>query len=353
MTIHHQAPAAAPPAEPGERRRTVDAAGTVAGRGTPPDLGAGTVSAYCLFDGLDALEQPAWGTAPPPWAPGRREEAAHVERIAAGYDRSFCLSEVDIFADLSPAEMDRLAAVAPMKTYAPGELLYSPHNPVETLFILKKGRVRIFRIAADGRALTTALITPGTIFGEMVLLGQHMYDNYAEALEEAVVCVMSRSTVQQHLLSDPRIATRITEILGQRLVEMERRLCDAVFKSVPQRVAGTLTTLAGQQRRLGVGPRTAQVALTHDQLAALVGTSRETATKVLGDLADRGLIRLARGKITILDPAGVSAEAGDAHTATPAATGGGTGARRPAAPARHRAATTKPAASGAGSRPVE
>ncbi len=73
----------------------------------------------------------------------------------------------------------------------------------------------------------------------------------------------------------------------------------------------TLSTLAGNQRRLGVGPRTAQVALTHEQLAALVGTSRETATKVLGDFADRGLIRLARGKITILDPAAISAEAGD------------------------------------------
>jgi CRP-like cAMP-binding protein len=84
-----------------------------------------------------------------------------------------------------------------------------------------------------------------------------------------------------------------------------------VFKSVPQRIAGTLATLAGQQRRLGVGPRTAQVALTHEQLAALVGTSRETATKVLGELADRGLIRLARGKITIVDLAGISAEAGD------------------------------------------
>jgi CRP-like cAMP-binding protein len=268
-------------------------------------------TSYCLIDGLDALHQPAWGAAPPPWAPGRREEAAHVERIAAGFDRTYCLSEVDIFTDLSPTEMDALAAMAPMKTYPAGDLLYSPLNPVETLFILKQGRVRIFRVAADGRALTTALISPGTIFGEMVLLGQHMYDNYAEALDQAVVCVLNRSSVQQYLLSDSRIATRITEILGQRLIEMERRLSDTVFKSVPQRIAGTLATLAGQQRRLPVGPRTTQVALTHEQLAALVGTSRETATKILGEFADRGLVRLARGKITILDPTGIAAEAGD------------------------------------------
>jgi len=233
-----------------------------------------------------------------------------VEQIAAGYDRTYCMSEVDIFADLSAAEMDAIAAAAPMRTYAAGELLYSPHNPVQTLFILKRGRVRVFRVAADGRALTTAIITPGTIFGEMVLLGQHMYDNYAEAIDEAVVCVMSRADVHKFLLSDPRIAIRITTILGERLIEMERRLSDTVFKSVPQRIAATLCTLAGQQRR-PFGSRHAVVALTHEQLAALVGTSRETATKTLNELADRGMVRLARGKITILDPDGITAEAGD------------------------------------------
>ncbi|MQA27789.1 MAG: cyclic nucleotide-binding domain-containing protein [Micromonosporaceae bacterium] len=266
---------------------------------------------YCLSEGLDALEQPVWGHDPPPWAPGRREEAAQVERIAARYDKTWCLAEVDIFADLSAAEMDAIAAAAPMRTYAAGELLYSPHNPVELLFILKRGRVRIFRVSAEGRALTTAMISPGTIFGDMVLLGQHMYDNFAEALDEAVVCVMSREDVQRFLLSDPRIAARITTNLGQRLAEMEQRLSDTVFKSVPQRLAATLVTLAGNQRRLGVGPKATTVTLTHEQIAALVGTSRETATKILGDLSDRGLIRLARGRITLLDPVAIEVEAGD------------------------------------------
>ncbi len=234
-----------------------------------------------------------------------------MERITAGYDKPFCLSEVEIFADLSKAEMDTIAAAAPMRTYRAGELLYSPNNAVQVLFILKTGRVRVFRVARDGRALTTAIVTPGMIFGEMVLLGQHMYYNYAEAIDDAVVCVMSRDDVRRYLLADPRIAARITAILGARLLEMERRLCDTVFKSVPQRVAATLATLAGQQRRLGGFPRHVQVALTHDQLAALVGTSRETATKVLGEFADRGLVRLGRGRITLLDIAGLASAAGD------------------------------------------
>lgn len=274
-----------------------------------PRLGTLVVS-YCLAEVLEALGAPAWGTGPPPWAPGRREEVAALDRMEGAGAGPWCLSEVDIFCDLSPAEMDAIAAAAPMRTCTAGEILYSPHQPVETLFILKRGRVRIFRVAEDGRALTTALIEPGTVFGEMTLLGQRMHDNFAEALEESVVCVMGREDVQRFLLSDSRIAGRIAEILGGRLAEMERRLSDTVFKTVPQRIAGTLTMLASHGK-IGVASRAPHVRLTHGQLAALVGTSRETTTKVLGDFARRGLIRLSRGRITLLDPEGTAAEAGD------------------------------------------
>jgi CRP-like cAMP-binding protein len=206
--------------------------------------------------------------------------------------------------------MEAIAAAAPMKTYSAGDLLYTPHQPVETLFILKKGRVRIFRVSPDGRALTTALVATGTIFGDMLLLGQQMHDNFAEALDEVVVCVMARADVHRFLLSDPRIATRISEILGRRVAELERRLSDTVFKNVPQRIAATLCLLAGEQEKRTLG-RGVQLALTHEQIAALTGTSRETATKVLGEYADRGLLRLGRGKVTILDPDTITAEAGD------------------------------------------
>jgi CRP-like cAMP-binding protein len=270
---------------------------------------------YCLQDRLDWIEQPAWGQNPPPWAPGRREATAKMRRMARSStvydDRLAMLAEIDIFADLSRTEMKAIAQAAPMRTYPAGAVLHSPHNQVEALFILKRGRVRIFRISTDGRALTTAIMTPGTIFGEMVLLGQSMHDNYAEALDEAVVCVLSRACVQKYLLSDARISARISEILGQRLREMERRLSDSVFKSVPQRIASTLVALAGQQRRYGLASRAPVVALTHEQIAALVGTSRETATKILGDFAELGLIRLGRGRVTLLDADGIRDHAGD------------------------------------------
>lgn len=233
-----------------------------------------------------------------------------MERVAADPERTWCMSEVDIFADLSAEEMDAMATATPMKTYPPGSLLYSPHQPVETLFILKRGRVRIFRISPDGRALTTAIVNPGTIFGEMIIIGQQMHDSFAEALDEVVVCVMNRADVQRLLLGDPRIATRIADILGRRVAQLEQRLTDSVFKTVPERIASTLCLLAADERPRPAG-KGAQIALTHAQLAALAGTSRETTTKVLDEFADQGLLRLGRGEITIPDPARLRQEYSD------------------------------------------
>jgi CRP/FNR family transcriptional regulator, cyclic AMP receptor protein len=245
-----------------------------------------------------------------PWSPGRREEEVDIQRAASNPDKIWCMAEVDIFCDLNEAEMDTLSAAAPMKTYPVGALVYTPHQPLETLFILKKGRIRIFRVSPDGRALTTAIIEPGTIFGEMVIVGQRMHDSFAEALDEVVVCVMTKADVRRLLLGDPRIAARISETLGRRLGELEQRLSDAVFKSVPERIAGALVTLAAARSGRPLG-RGVQIKLTHEQLAALAATSRETTTKTLGEFADRGLITLGRARITILDRVELGRLSGD------------------------------------------
>ncbi len=144
----------------------------------------------------------------------------------------------------------------------------------------------------------------------MLLLGQQMHDNFAEALDDVIVCVMSRANVQRFLLSDARIAARISKILGNRVSQLERRLSDTVLKSVPQRIATTPSLLANEQQRRPFG-RGLQVQLTHEQVAALVGTSRERATKVLNEYAEQDLVRLGRGKSTILDLPRLVSKAGD------------------------------------------
>ncbi|WP_199041003.1 Crp/Fnr family transcriptional regulator [Glycomyces salinus] len=236
------------------------------------------------------------------WMPGGPEEASAVSARGSEEVKNRYLSEVDIFRDLTEAELQTIADSAPMRTVRRGELLFSPRQRVETLFILKAGSVRIFRVAPDGRALTTAFLEPGTVFGEMVLLGQQMHDQYAEAVEDATLCVMSRADVLTYLMANPKVAMRVAELLGERLIEAEQRVADFALKSAPERIASSLHTLARKEYQKA--PRNGQlvVHLTHSQLADLVGTSRETATKALGELADTGVVSLGRGKITILMP---------------------------------------------------
>lgn len=236
----------------------------------------------------------------------------------------WCLTEVDIFQDLSESELAGIAARAPMQTVAAGTVFYSPEQRTEVLFILKQGRVRIFRLSPEGKALTTAILHPGTIFGEMAIIGQRMHDHYAEALDPCVICLMSKEDVRQMLLSDPRIAARIAETLGNRLIEMEQRLSDVIFKSVPQRIASTLlafdrTEQTRQRWRLGRSRH--EVRLTHEQLAEFVGTYRETVTKVLNELREQGLIALQRGKIVLLDIPALAARAEGEETSARDAVG--------------------------------
>lgn len=231
----------------------------------------------------------------------------------------WCLSEVEIFRDLSAAEMAAIGAQAPMRPMRAGQTIYAPPERAETLYIVKEGRVRLYRVTEDGRTVTTAIAGPGMIFGEMSPLGLHMGGTWAEALEPGVLCVMSRADVRRLLLADPRIALRIAEQLGARIADLETRLTDAVAKSVAERTATTLCTLIDPAD----GGRSVAVRLTHEQLARLTGTTRERTTKALGDLVDHGLVRLRRGRVVVLDRAGLAAFADGGYRTTAAGSGSG------------------------------
>ncbi|MDK3256733.1 Crp/Fnr family transcriptional regulator [Blastococcus capsensis] len=214
----------------------------------------------------------------------------------------FCLSEVEIFADLSPQEMADLAAAAPMRTVPAGTLLWSPHDSRTVLFIVKAGSVCLYRLSPEGRRLTLAVLGPGALFGEMELVGQRMGDGFAEALEPSVLCLMSEHDVRSMLLADGRIAARIICGLGRRVAEVEQRLADTVLKPVPQRLAAVLCQLVETAPQGGVlSNRGPEIRLTHEQIADLVGTTRATTTKLLGELREAGLVRLRRGGVVVLD----------------------------------------------------
>ena len=205
------------------------------------------------------------------------------------------LSELAVFQDLSPREMEELNRIITMSTVQRGRVFYRPEEPGEVMFILKEGRVQLYRISPEGKKLVITTLGPHTLFGEMALLGTKMHNTFAEAVEDCLICVMSRTDLERLILNKPQVALRILEITGKRLREAEERLENMAFKGIPARLASLLLRLAEEQDSTEI------TGLTHQDLAESVGTYRETATQVLNDLKSQGLIDIGRKRITILD----------------------------------------------------
>lgn len=205
------------------------------------------------------------------------------------------LSELTVFQDLTSREMEDLNRITTMSTVQKGRVFYRPEEPGEVLFILKEGRVQLYRISPEGKKLVITTLGPHTLFGEMALLGTKMHNTFAEAVDDCLICVMSRTDLERLILNKPQVALRILEITGKRLREAEERLESMAFKGIPARLASLLLRLSDEQESDEV------TGLTHQDLAESVGTYRETATQVLNDLKSQGLIEIGRKRISLLD----------------------------------------------------
>lgn len=204
------------------------------------------------------------------------------------------LSALEIFRDLSAEDMEWLAATTTLATAQRGQVVYRPGEECEVLFLLKRGRVQIYRLTPEGKKVVTALLEPDTFFGQMALVGQQMQDEFAEVVEDATLCVLSRADLERLIQRRPAVALRFLEVLSRRLAEADRLLEEFAFKSVSARLASVLLRLAERHGSELVG-------FSHQDLADMAATYRETATQTLDRFEREGLVALGRRRVTILD----------------------------------------------------
>ena len=205
------------------------------------------------------------------------------------------VSEVDLFRDLSEREMAEVDRITTITSVPRGRVFYQPEDVSEVLFFLKQGRVQLYRISPEGKKLVIATLGPGSLFGEMTLLGQQMHSAFAEALDDCLILVMNRTDLERLILNKPAVGLRLLDSTGKRLREAERRLEDMAFKGIPARLASLLLRLSAERQSDEI------TGLTHQDLAETIGTYRETATQVLNDMKTDGLIGIGRKYIRILD----------------------------------------------------
>lgn len=206
------------------------------------------------------------------------------------------LSNIDIFQDLSESELAEMDRQLTMSSCEPGKLFYMPEDSGEVLFLLKKGRVQLYRISPNGKKLVVSTLGPGSIFGEMSLVGQGMHNTFAESVDECLLCVMSRTDVERLMREKPQVAFRFVEALGDRVTKLESSLEEIAFKSIPARLASLLLRLADDQ---GDGREVA--GYTHQDLGEMLGTYRETITQTLNDFKAEGLVDISRKRVVLID----------------------------------------------------
>lgn len=208
------------------------------------------------------------------------------------------LQKVDIFKDLSREEVEVLFKGVMLRECTPGTVFFAPDDSSERLFILKEGQVDIYRLTAGGKRLVTRRVGPGTIFGEMGLLGQTLQGCFAEATVDTLVCVATRDDLLRLFQERPDVMLRLLETIGKRLRVMEERLEHAVFSPVKVRLANFV--LANMESSTGV-----VAGYTHAEIGDTIGALRQTVTETLSEMQNRGLVEVGHKQIRVTNRQGL------------------------------------------------
>ena len=221
---------------------------------------------------------------------------------------------VDVFESLSASEIERLDERLPDARLETGDIFYSPGDPSEKVFILRRGKARIYKVADDGREFTLAVVGAGTMFGEMTLTAQRLQGAYAQAMEPSEVSMMLREDLERLILEKPQVGLQIAHLLSERLRRYEIRLEDITLKDVPTRLASMILLLVEAE---GVVTSEGYIKIpshyTHQRLGSMIGTTREVVSRAFGVLQEETIVELRRRIIYVKNLEALQRRAGHAE----------------------------------------
>src|SRR5579871_2252952 len=209
------------------------------------------------------------------------------------------LKQVSLFANLADEDIHDLMTAAKRRTFRKGEVIFHRDDPGQVLYMIKEGKVKICIISPDGQEISLAVLGKGEYFGEFALLDGLPRSTDAIALEKVECYTLQRSDFRNAIMKNPQIALQVMEALTKRLRNTDNMVEDLIFLDVYGRVAKKLLELADMHGvKTDDGVRI-DVRLTQQELASMVGASRESVNKVMGYFTDRGYISTDKHKITL------------------------------------------------------
>lgn len=209
------------------------------------------------------------------------------------------LKQVAIFADLATEDIRDLMAVAKRRTFRAGEVIFHRDDPGQVLYLINEGKVKICLISPDGQEISLAVLGVGEYFGEFALYDGLPRSADAIAIEKVECYTLQRSDFHNAIMKNPKIAIQVLEGLSKRLRNTDQMVEDLIFLDVYGRVAKKLLELSDTHGLKVESGTRIDVRLTQQELASMVGASRESVNKVMGYFTDKGYISTDKHRITL------------------------------------------------------
>lgn len=211
------------------------------------------------------------------------------------------LSQCDLFSNLAAEEIRQMESVSRLKKIKRGEPVYLPADSADGVLLVVSGRIKICHLTSEGKQSILVFVEPGEIFGELAVVDPTLRHEYSEATESSQLVLIPRNEIQRIMRTHPDLSLGITKLIGMRRRRIERRLRNLLFHSNRDRLIHLLLELIERYGRRVTGGFELSIKLSHQEMANIIGSTRETVTVVLGELQKEGLIEIARRRVKILE----------------------------------------------------
>jgi CRP-like cAMP-binding protein len=208
---------------------------------------------------------------------------------------------VNLYQILCPHKVKTMADKHTYNHYKKDQYIYFPEEAATHIYMIVSGHVRIGHYQEDGKEVISAILTTGEIFGELAMAGEEKRKDFAQAMEATIICPLSITELAELMKENRELSFKILKLIGLRLMKLERKLELLVFKDARTRVIEFLKDAAAWKGKKVGFETMIPTRLTHKDIAALTGTSRQTVTTILNELKDKNLINFDRKKILIRD----------------------------------------------------
>lgn len=207
----------------------------------------------------------------------------------------------DLFNVLCPHKVKGMDETHNLNNFKKNDFIYFTDDSSKHIYMIAEGRVKIGNYTSDGKEVVKAILSKGEIFGELALTGEEKRGDFAQAMDNTMVCPMSIEDMQGLMKDDKELSFKIFKLIGFRIKKLERKIEALVFKDARTRIVDFIRDAAAWKGKKVGFETLVQTKLTHKDIASLTGTSRQTVTTILNELKEKNLINFDRRRILIRD----------------------------------------------------